>query len=242
MSSKCATATCRMDRRSFLGTTMLGGAMLFTAPFFFGRTAQAAETVVLPPLPYGENALEPYISARTISFHYGKHHAGYVKKTNTLLEGSGLEGESLDKIVVAASENPELTNLFNNAAQVWNHNFYWLSMKPGGGGQPQGLLLDKVVEDFGSADAMYTDLAAKAGGQFGSGWAWLVLEHGKLSCVNTPNANTPLAMGMTSLLCIDVWEHAYYLDYQNRRGDYVQGIIEHLIDWEFAAENLRKSA
>lgn len=234
--------TCTMDRRSFLGATMVGAAMVAAGPLAWPRKARAAEAVALPPLPYAENALEPYISARTISFHYGKHHAGYVKKTNALLQGSGLEGQGLEDIIKAASEKPELRGLYNNAAQVWNHTFYWNSMKPGGGGDMEAPLLDRIKSDFGGTEAFAKELAAKATGQFGSGWAWLVYADGKLSCINTPNADTPIAMEMTPLLCVDVWEHAYYLDYQNKRGEYVANFLKHLANWDFANENLRKVA
>lgn len=229
-----------MDRRQFLGAALAGSALLAAGPLVWSTSARAANMIELPPLPYAEDALEPYISARTLSFHYGKHHAGYVKKTNAGLKGTSLEGKPLETIIKDAAQDPEMKGLFNNAAQVWNHTFYWNSMTPGGS-KLEGKLLDKVVEDFGSVQAMEEALAGKATGQFGSGWAWLVLQDGKLTCINTPNAETPIAMGLTPLLCVDVWEHAYYLDYQNKRGDYVKAVLQNLANWEFAMQNFEKA-
>lgn len=229
-----------MNRRAFLGAALAGGAFLAAGPLAWSTPAYAAGAIELPPLPFAQNALEPFISAKTLSFHYGKHHAGYVKKTNAMLAGSGLAGKPLETVIKAAAKDPGKKGLYNNAAQVWNHTFYWNSMTPGGS-KLEGKLLDKVNEDFGSVQAMEESLAGKATGQFGSGWAWLVLENGKLSCINTPNADTPIAMGQTPLLCVDVWEHAYYLDYQNRRGDYVKAVLKNLANWEFAMQNFDKA-
>jgi len=229
-----------MNRRKFLGAALAGGAFLAAGPLVWSMSAHAASQIELPPLPYAENALEPFISAKTLSFHYGKHHAGYVKKTNAMLEGTGLAGKPLETVVKEAAKKPELKGLFNNAAQVWNHTFYWNSMTPGGS-VLEGKLLDKVNADFGSVQAMEEALAAKAAGQFGSGWAWLVLDNGKLACNNTANADTPIAMGQTPLLCIDVWEHAYYLDYQNKRPDYVKAVLQNLANWKFAMQNFEKA-
>ncbi len=230
-----------LNRRQFLGAAMVGGAFLAAGPLVWTRGAQAQNVIMQPDLPYPQNALEPVISARTLSFHYGKHHAGYVKKTNMLLQGSGLEGRELETIIKKSAKDPDLKGLYNNAAQVWNHTFFWHSMKPGGGKLPDGPLMDKIKTDFGSLKAVEEELAEKAGGQFGSGWAWLVLNDEKLTCINTSNAETPISMGMTPLLCIDVWEHAYYLDYQNRRGEYVQNFLQQLANWEFADRNLQKA-
>jgi Fe-Mn family superoxide dismutase len=193
--------------------------------------------MVLPPLPYAENALEPVITGKTIGFHYGKHHKGYVDNLNKLIAGTGFEGQSLENIIVQTSNKEDQTAIFNNAAQVWNHTFYWNSMKPGGGGEPPEALKQKIKESFGSVDALKKEWASTAVSQFGSGWAWLVLEGGKLKILKTGNAETPMTSDAKPLLVIDVWEHAYYLDYQNRRADHVNAVIDKLINWEFAAKN-----
>ncbi len=192
----------------------------------------------LPPLPYAEDALAPHISAQTLSFHYGKHHKGYVDKLNELTASTDLAGKALEEVVKMASADSAKTPIFNAAAQVWNHTFYWKSLKPGGGGSPSGKLLETVQRDFGGLDKLKQELADAANTQFGSGWAWLVSEGGKLKVVKTPNADNPLLRGQKPLLTIDVWEHAYYLDYQNRRKDYVAAVLEHLMNWDFAAGNL----
>jgi superoxide dismutase, Fe-Mn family len=202
--------------------------------------ATASAAIRLPPLPYPENALEPVISAKTIEFHYGKHHRAYVETANKLVAGTELADMSLDEIVRATAGKADRTNIFNNAAQAWNHNFYWRSLKPKGGGEPPAALKQKMQEAFGSVDACRKGLASAAVGEFGSGWAWLVLAAGKLQIVKTSNAETPFPRGQRPLLNIDVWEHAYYLDYQNRRADHVTAVIERLANWEFAAENLAK--
>ena len=200
---------------------------------------RGARMIELPPLPFGESDLAPHISQETISFHYGKHHKAYVDNTNKLIDGTDLAGAALEDIVKAAAGKPDKKGLFNNSAQVWNHTFYWKSLSPKGGGQPTGKLLDKIKTDFGDFAKFKEDLAKAAVTQFGSGWAWLVLEAGKLKIEQTPNAETPLtAPGKTPLLTIDVWEHAYYVDYRNKRPDYVTVVIEKLLNWEFAAKNL----
>ncbi|MGD1049160.1 MAG: superoxide dismutase [Candidatus Krumholzibacteriaceae bacterium] len=191
-----------------------------------------------PPLPYAANALEPVISANTISFHYGKHHKAYIDNLNKLIDGTDLAGMPLEKIIMATAGKSDKVAIFNNAAQAWNHAFYWNSLKPNGGGEPPAALKQKIDSSFGSVDACKKELAAAATGQFGSGWAWLVLDGGKLKVVKTSNADNPMTQGMKPLLTIDVWEHAYYLDYQNRRADYVGAVIEKLINWQFAADNL----
>ena len=197
----------------------------------------AASPQVLAPLPYAENALEPVITAKTMSFHYGKHHKAYVDNLNKLIAGTEYASLSLEKLITSTAGKPERTAIFNNAAQNWNHTFYWNSMKPNGGGEPPAALLQKIVASFGSLDACKKELASTAVSQFGSGWAWLVLEGGKLKVVKTANAEDPLTTGMKPLLTIDVWEHAYYLDYQNRRADYVNAVLDKLINWEFALQN-----
>jgi Fe-Mn family superoxide dismutase len=197
----------------------------------------AASPLVLPPLPYAENALEPIITAKTISFHYGKHHKTYVDNLNKLIAGTEYAGLSLEKIITSTAGKPEKAAIFNNAAQNWNHTFYWKSMSPKGGGEPPVALKSKIEAAFGSVDACKKELAGAAVAQFGSGWAWLVLEGDKLKVVKTANADVPMTMGFTPLLSIDVWEHAYYLDYQNRRADYVNAMLDKLINWEFALQN-----
>ena len=197
----------------------------------------AASPHVLPPLPYAENALEPVITAKTMSFHYGKHHKGYVDNLNKLVAGTEYADLSLEKIITSTAGRPERTAIFNNAAQIWNHTFYWKSMKPKGGGEPPAALKQTIEASFGSVDACKKELAAAAVSQFGSGWAWLVLEGDVLKVVKTANADVPLTTGMKPLLAVDVWEHAYYLDYQNRRADYVNAVLDKLINWEFALQN-----
>ena len=189
--------------------------------------------IELPALPYADDALAPHISERTISFHYGKHHAGYVKNLNGLIEGTDQADSSLEEIIGAAGPG----GLFNNAAQVWNHSFYWKCMTPSGGGDPSGDLAAAIDSAFGSADEFKSQFKAGAVGNFGSGWTWLVKDGSGLSIVKTDDADTPIKHGQTPLLTIDVWEHAYYLDYQNARPAYVDTFIENLINWEFVAAN-----
>ena len=194
--------------------------------------------VTLPPLPYGQSALDPVISANTLGFHYGKHHKTYVDTLNKLIAGTQFSSMSLEEIVRATAGKADKAAIFNNAAQAWNHTFYWQSLKPKGGGEPPAVLKKLIESAFGSVDDFKKELSAAAVGQFGSGWAWLVKEGDRVKIVKTSNANTPLTDGMTPLLTIDVWEHAYYLDYQNRRVDYVNALIDKLANWEFAAKNL----
>ena len=194
--------------------------------------------IELPALPYEADALEPYIGATTLGFHHGKHHQTYVTNTNNLIKGTDLENASLEAIIAASTNNAEKVGLFNNAAQVWNHTFYWSCMKKGGGGAPTSSIAAKINEDFGSYDA-FAEAFKNAGlTQFGSGWAWLVLEGGKLKITKTPNADTPMAHGQKAILTVDVWEHAYYLDYQNKRADYIDTFLKHLVNWDFANANL----
>ncbi len=215
----------------------LGGEAVAQAP---KAAPSAGGPFVLMKLPYPENALEPAVSAKTVSFHYGKHHKAYVDKTNDLVKGTDLAGKSLEDVIRASAGNPDKAPLFNASAQVWNHDFYWRSMKPKGGGAPTGELAGRIATDFGSFDAFAKEFTAAANGQFGSGWAWLVDDAGKLKVLKTGNAENPLASGKRALLTVDVWEHAYYLDYQNRRPDYVKAFLGSLANWEFAAENLKK--
>ena len=198
---------------------------------------RAVSSLALPPLPYAENALEPVITAKTLSFHYGKHHKAYVDNLNKLITGTDYSELSLDEIIRGTAERPERTTIFNNAAQTWNHSFYWNSLKPNGGGEPPHALKQKIEASFGSVDACKKELVNAAVSQFGSGWAWLVMEGDKLKVVKTANADNPLTTSTKPLLTIDVWEHAYYLDYQNRRVDYANAVLDKLINWEFALQN-----
>jgi superoxide dismutase, Fe-Mn family len=197
----------------------------------------AASLYVLPALPYAENALEPVITAKTMSFHYGKHHKTYVDNLNKLIAGTEYAGQALEKIITSTAGKPDRIAIFNNAAQTWNHTFYWKSMAPKGGGEPPAALKKKIEAAFGSVDACKKEFASAAVSQFGSGWAWLVLDGGVLKVVKTANADDPLTTTMKPLLTIDVWEHAYYLDCQNRRADYVNAVLDKLINWEFALQN-----
>src|SRR5450631_1219040 len=201
-------------------------------------TIEKATVHVLPPLPYAENALDPVISASTIWFHYGKHHKGYVDNLNKLIAGTELADLSLENLIVETAGKADKVAIFNNAAQAWNHTFYWRSLRAKGGGEPSAALKQRIEASFGSLDACKKDLATAATTQFGSGWVWLVLEADKLKVVKTSNAETPLTTAVTPLLTIDVWEHAYYLDYQNRRADYANAVLDKLINWGFAADNL----
>ena len=195
---------------------------------------------VLEPLPYAEDALQPYISAETISFHYGKHHAGYVKMANSLVAGSVFEDNSFEEIIKLTSGKKGHVAIFNNVAQAWNHAFFWKCMKPGGGGSPKGKLAKKVKDSFGSFDAFKEEFLSTANSQFGSGWTWLVLDGDKLKVVKTSNADTPLTHGLKPVFTVDVWEHAYYLDYQNRRADFVKKVLDHLANWDFVASQLEQ--
>jgi len=199
---------------------------------------ESAAPHVLPALPYEENALAPVISANTIGFHYGKHHKGYVDNLNKLVAGTEFATMSLEKIIAGTAGKVDKAAIFNNAAQIWNHTFYWKCLMPKGGGEPPAVLKQKIEASFETVDALKKELAAAAVAQFGSGWAWLVLDGDKLKVIKTGNADLPLTTGMKPILTIDVWEHAYYLDYQNRRVDYANAVLDKLINWDFAAENL----
>jgi len=202
------------------------------------ENAGKAAPHVLPPLPFAENALEPTISANTIRVHYGKHHQKYVDTLNQLIAGTELASLTLEQVIAATAGKADKASIFNNAAQVWNHTFYWKSLQPKGGGTPPASLAKRIDAAFGGLEGCKKELASAATTQFGSGWAWLVLEGDTLKVVKTGNAETPLTKGQKPLLTIDVWEHAYYLDYQNRRDEYTNAVLEKLINWGFAAENL----
>lgn len=193
----------------------------------------------LPPLPYPKNALEPHTSARTLEFHHDKHHQAYVTALNNLTKDSPLASQSLEDIIRGTAKDESKTGIFNNAAQVWNHTFFWNCMKPQGGGNPSGDVAQAIDKSFGSLDKFKEEFKQAATTQFGSGWAWLVRDGDKVKISKTPNAVNPLSQGQAALLTCDVWEHAYYLDYQNRRPDFVQTFLDHLINWDFVAKNLK---
>ncbi len=195
----------------------------------------------LPPLPYADTALEPHMTAKTFSFHHAKHHQAYVTNLNNLVKDTPLADASLEEVIKASAGDAAKAGIFNNAAQVWNHTFFWNSMKPNGGGKPTGAIAAKIDADLGGYDKFVEQFKAAGTTQFGSGWAWLVIEGGKLKVTKTGNADTPMVHGQTALLTIDVWEHAYYLDYQNRRPDFITAFLDHLVNWDFANENLAKA-
>jgi superoxide dismutase, Fe-Mn family len=204
----------------------------------YAKKEDTTMAIQLPDLPYAKEGLAPHISSNTLEFHHGKHHRAYVDNTNKLIAGTDLANESLETIVKKTVGDAAKSGLFNNAAQVWNHSFYWQCMKPNGGGKPTGKVADKINEVWGSFDKFAEELKNAGVTQFGSGWAWLVLDGGKLKVTKTANADTPIAHGVKPLLTVDVWEHAYYLDYQNRRPDYLATFIEKLINWDFVKANL----
>jgi Fe-Mn family superoxide dismutase len=194
----------------------------------------------LPDLPYSKDALAPHISSDTLEFHHGKHHKTYVDKANAALEGSDYDGSDLEATIKKSWDKKDM-GMFNNAAQVWNHTFYWNSMSPNGGGAPTGEIADAINQSFGSYEKFAEEFKNAGATQFGSGWAWLVKNGSKLEVRKTLNAENPITDGATPLITMDVWEHAYYLDYQNRRPDYMGAFLEHLINWDFANANLAKA-
>jgi Fe-Mn family superoxide dismutase len=227
-----------MDRRKFLKLSAGAGGLALLQMVGVSCAGSGDGTIKLPSLPYKADALEPYISEETIRFHYGKHHSGYVKKVNRMIKGTAYANLGLGAIIQKTRGSAGEIGIFNNAAQVFNHTFYWNSMKPGGGGAPAGIIAEKIEADFGSYDAFKKAFTSAALSQFGSGWAWLVKDGDALKIIKTANADTPIAEGLIPLLTVDVWEHAYYLDYQNRRAEYVDAYLEHLVNWEFAETNL----
>jgi superoxide dismutase, Fe-Mn family len=198
-------------------------------------------SIELPALPYPVNSLEPHISTVTLELHYGKHHRAYVEKTRLLIADTALADRSLEEILLMTAPRKRKSLLFNNAAQAWNHAFYWNSMSPNGGGEPHGALADHIADDFGSFARFAESFKSAATGHFGSGWVWLVLTKGRLAIITTANADTPIVHGKIPILTADVWEHAYYLDYQNRRTDYVATFVDRLANWEFAASNFQRA-
>jgi Fe-Mn family superoxide dismutase len=192
----------------------------------------------LPPLPYTKNALAPHISEQTLEFHYGKHHQTYVTNLNNFVQGTENELKSLEDLIKLSSAKADMVGIFNNAAQVWNHTFFWNCMKPNGGGAPTSVLETKINASFGSYEKFAADFKQAALAQFGSGWAWLVQDGNDLKITKTANADLPMAHNQKALLTCDVWEHAYYLDYQNRRADFVQTFLDYLVNWDFVSQNL----
>lgn len=191
----------------------------------------------LPDLPYARDALAPHISAETMEFHHGKHHAAYVKKTNAMVADKDLGSASLVEVIRAAKERGDAA-LFNNSAQVWNHSFFWQCLAPEGSTTPSGRLKERIDEDFGSTDALLEKLEKESAGHFASGWGWLVLNNGKLEITSLHDADTPVVHGMTPLLTVDVWEHAYYIDYRNERPRYLKSVLSNIVNWDFVAQNL----
>ena len=198
-------------------------------------------THALPPLPYPKDALEPHMSRETLEYHHGKHHKTYVDKLNELVAGTKYADLSLEQVVQQSANDAEAKKIFNNAAQHWNHSFFWNCLKPGGGGAPQGDLAKRIDSDLGGIDGFRAQFEKTAVETFGSGWAWLALKDGKLQIISTSNAGTPITTGATPLLTIDVWEHAYYVDYENRRPEFVKAVIAKLLNWDFAREQLEKA-
>jgi superoxide dismutase, Fe-Mn family len=228
-----------MDRRDFLKWSLNIGALSLLQTAGFGCSSKRSSTsaVVLPDLPYEPNALEPYISKETVALHYGKHHQSYVEKANRLIAGTPHEKQSLEKIIINSAEKGQ-TAIFNNAAQAFNHEFYWNGIDPKGGGKPSGAIQESINKSFGGYDQFADAFFQSAMSQFGSGWTWLIAEGDKLTIMNTSNADTPIASGKKPLITLDLWEHAYYLDYQNKRGEYIQAFLTHLVNWSFAEVNL----
>ncbi|MEH2160758.1 MAG: superoxide dismutase [Nostoc sp.] len=197
---------------------------------------------VQDPLPFDINALEPNgMKAETFEYHYGKHHKAYVDNLNKLTEGTELADKSLEEVIKTSFQDSSKAGIFNNAAQVWNHTFFWNSLKPKGGGAPTGDLAAKIDKDFGSLDKFKEEFSNAAATQFGSGWSWLIDDGGTLKVIKTPNAENPLAHGKKALLTLDVWEHAYYIDYRNARPAFIKNFLDNLVNWDFAAENLAKA-
>lgn len=232
-----------MQRRTFLKWSIGTGALTALALTGWGCArddGNGDRPIPLPTLPYAQDALEPHLSEETLRYHYGKHHRGYVDNANRLVRDAGMEKHTLLDIMRQTHQPKACAQsaLFNNAAQVFNHTFYWNSMKPEGGGAPDGLMAEWLAKSFGGYDAFRESFIQAALARFASGWVWLVLDQGRLEVMATPNAETPLVQKRQPLLVLDVWEHAYYLDYRNRRGAYVEAFLDHLVNWDFAANNL----
>ena len=231
-----------MTRRTVLklGLTAAAAAPHVPAAAFAAQAAPAREPFTLAALPYPAAALEPHIDAQTMTIHHDRHHQAYVTNLNNLIKDTDLASHTLEEIIMKTAGDASKAGIFNNAAQVWNHTFFWNSMKPAGGGAPTGTIGDKIAKDFGGYDAFKEAFKAAATTQFGSGWAWLVLEKGTLKVTKTGNADLPMVHNQTAILTLDVWEHAYYLDYQNRRPDFITTYLDKLVNWDFANANLKK--
>jgi superoxide dismutase, Fe-Mn family len=229
------------DRRQiFTAGALLPRNNIFnTSRHFMNTAAVLSHPIVQPPLPYEETALAPVISANTLAYHYGKHHKAYVDTVNELIAGTAFAEMPLEQIVRSSAWQAAHAAIFNSAAQAWNHTFYWQSLRRNVGGEPPAALTEFMDESFGGIEQCKKELSSAAVGQFGSGWAWLVHDQGRLKVVKTSDAHTPIEQGLKPLLTIDVWEHAYYLDYYNRRIDHVNAVLDKLINWEFALQNLR---
>ncbi len=247
-----------LTKREFITALAAGAAATAFAPHSFAQSnpkhdeaamhsstlAKSKETAMpftLPDLPYAYEALEPYTSANTLRFHHDKHHAAYVANLNKFVEGTDMAGMELEEVIKKSAADKTNPAIFNNAAQIWNHSFFWNCMAPKGGGKPKGTIAARIEKDLGGYDKFAADFKDAATKQFGSGWAWLVAEGGKLKIVKTGNADLPMVHGQTAILTLDVWEHAYYLDYQNRRPDFITAFLDHLVNWEFAEANLAKA-
>jgi superoxide dismutase, Fe-Mn family len=230
-----------LTKRLVARSSLLGACALIA--LFLVQCSGGGESAifVVEPLPYSQDALAPTISAETMGFHYDRHYAGYVKKANQLTKGKGFAGKTAEAVIQSTAGDASHAAVFNNAAQAWNHAYFFKCLKPDGGGVPEGLLAEMIDEAFGDFVHFKERFTAAANGQFGSGWVWLVLDEGKLAVVASANADTPLARGLIPLFTVDVWEHAYYLDYQNRRGDFVKSVLENLANWDFVAAQLEKA-
>jgi superoxide dismutase, Fe-Mn family len=241
-SESSGTLNARIPRRELLLASIGMAALVSTV----ARAADAPASVpaaptgpfTLPPLPYAYDALDPVISSTTLGFHHDKHHKTYVDNLNRAVAGTPLADLSLEKIITTTYGGAEKSGVYNNAAQHWNHSFYWKSLRAQGGGQPPAALRQKIDSAFGNLDGLRKELLAAAATQFGSGWVWLVLDGDKLAVTKTGNADSPLTRGQKPLLTMDVWEHAYYLDYQNRRADYAAAVVDKALNWGFAVDNL----
>jgi Fe-Mn family superoxide dismutase len=229
-----------LTRREFVKAALAGTAALAVSSAGIPSTAWAQRTSPfgVPSLPYAEDALAPVISARTVSFHYGKHHLGYLYTLNDLVQNTAYEKMSLEEIIKKTAGVSGKSPVFNAAAQVWNHTFYWNGMKPAGGGKPGGEIGKRIEKNFGNYENLRKEFVSAALGQFGSGWAWLATDGKMLKVLKTPNAENPITQGLKPLLTIDVWEHAYYLDYQNRRKDFLEASLDKLVNWAFVEKNL----
>jgi Fe-Mn family superoxide dismutase len=230
-----------IHKRSFFPITVLAACVI--AAFFLAQCSKGGGSAIFvkEPLPYSPNALAPTISEETMGFHYDKHYAGYVQRANKLIAGRAYAGKTAEEVIKMTAEDPSKAAIFNNSAQAWNHAFFFKCLKPGGGGIPEGRLAEMINEAFGSFGAFKEAFLSAAKDQFGSGWVWLVLEEEKLAVVSSANADTPLAHGQTPLFTVDVWEHAYYLDYQNRRADFVEDVLDKLANWDFVTDQLEKA-